>query len=191
MKNNEIIRCSWLDTKIEIYKQYHDNEWGKACYDDNVLIEMLILESFHAGLSWLIILKKREDFKIAFDNFNLDKISKYDESKIDELMNNAKIVRNKLKIISTINNAEKILEIKKEYGSFSNYIWSFTDNKIIYNMDDNFKSKTNLSDIISKDMKKRGMKFLGSVTIYAYLQAVGIVNDHEKACYKYHNGSAQ
>ncbi|MCK5129683.1 MAG: DNA-3-methyladenine glycosylase I [Clostridiales bacterium] len=186
MTNNEKTRCTWAQNGIDIYKRYHDMEWGTPCYDEHTLIEMLILESFHAGLSWLIVLKKREDFRIAFDQFDMKKISQYDENKFNELMCNKKIIRNKLKIRATINNAQKILEIIKEWGSFTEYIWHFTDHEIIYNIDNQFKDKTALSDTIAKDMKKRGIKFLGSVTVYAYLQAVGIVNDHELKCYRHY-----
>ena len=178
-------RCAWAEGKDELYTAYHDNEWGVPCYDEHTLIEMLILESFHAGLSWYIILKKRDKFRAAFDNFDVYKIAEYDEIKIEELMQNKGIVRSRLKIEVTINNAKEIIKIKEEYGSFNDYIWHFTDGKIIYNTDNVFHTKTELSDIISKDMKKRGMKFLGSVTVYSYLQAVGIVHDHETTCFKY------
>lgn len=179
-------RCTWIENSTdELYISYHDTQWGVPCYDEYTLIEMLILESFHAGLSWLIVLKKRENFKKAFDNYDLKKIAGYGEGKTEELKNDKGIIRNRLKIAATIINAAKILEIKEEFGSFKDYIWSFTNGEIIYNKDDVFRDRTELSDIVSKDMKKRGMKFLGTVTVYAYLQAVGIVNDHESFCFCY------
>ncbi len=186
MQNDNIKRCSWAQDCEEIYRKYHDKEWGTPCYNEHTLIEMLILESFHAGLSWLIILKKRDNFRKAFDNFDINKIAQYDDKKIEELMSDSGIVRHRLKILATINNSKKIMDIQNEFGSFTKYIWGFTDNKIIYNINNEFRTTTELSDTIAKDMKRRGMKFLGSVTIYAYLQAVGIVNDHHKECYKYH-----
>ena len=192
MKQDGIIRCSWAqNTNDELYIDYHDNQWGVPCYDEYTLIEMLILESFHAGLSWLIILKKRENFKKAFDDYDLKKIAGYDEDKFISLMEDKSIVRNRLKIAATITNAEKLLEIKKEFGSFKEYIWGFTAGKIIYNTDDKFRDRTELSDMIAKDMKKRGMKFLGTVTVYSYLQAVGIVNDHSLKCFRRHTNNSE
>ena len=175
-------RCKWLNENNELYVKYHDTEWGVANYDDNYLFEFLILESFQAGLSWETILNKRENFKNAFDNFDYKKISKYDENKINELMQNKGIIRNKLKIKAAINNAKIFIDIQKEYKSFSNYIWSFSDNKIIKNIDDNLKTTSPLSDEVSKDLIKRGMKFVGSTIIYSYLQAIGIIDDHETTC---------
>ena len=176
-------RCKWVNMDNKLYVDYHDNEWGIPKYDDNYLFELLILEMFQAGLSWECILNKRKYFKVAFNNFDYDKISSYDDNKIDELLNNKNIIRNKLKIKASINNAKIFIKIKEEFGSFSNYIWKFTNNKIIYN--DGLVTKNELSDKISKDLKMRGMKFVGSVIIYSYLQAIGIVNDHEKECYLY------
>lgn len=178
-------RCFWVDEKSEIYVKYHDTEWGVPKYDDKDLFELLILESFQAGLSWITILKKREEFRKAFDNFDIKKIIKYDENKISELMNNAGIIRCKNKIKATINNAQIFTEIQKEYGSFSKYIWSFTDNKIIKNTTGEIITSSPLSDKISKDLKKRGMKYVGTVIIYSYLQAIGIIDDHDKDCFKY------
>lgn len=175
-------RCLWTLEKNKNYIKYHDEEWGKPSFDDNYLFEMLILESFQAGLSWDCILNKRENFKKAFDNFNIDKIINYNEEKINELMDNKGIVRNKLKISAMINNSKRFKEIQKEYNSFSNYIWSFTNNKIIYEVG---KTKSDLSNKISKDLKKRGMKFVGTIIIYSYLQAIGIINSHEGNCFKY------
>lgn len=179
-------RCKWVNLNNKRYVAYHDNEWGKAKYDDNVLFEFLVLEMFQAGLSWECILNKRDSFKNAFDNFDYYKISKYDEIKVNELLNNPLIIRNKLKINASINNAKVFMNIQKCYGSFSNYIWSFTNNTVIHNIDDNIKTKSALSDKISKDLKNKGMKFVGSTIIYSYLQAIGVVNDHELNC-KYYN----
>lgn len=179
MKN----RCSWVNNNNNLYIKYHDEEWGVPSYDDKHLYEMLILESFQAGLSWECILNKREEFKKAYDNFEIDKVCNYDINKINKLLENKKIIRNKLKIIASINNSKIFKEIQKEYNSFSNYIWSFTDNKIIYEFD---KTKSELSDKISNDLKKKGMKFVGTTIIYSYLQAIGIINSHSIECFKYH-----
>lgn len=178
-------RCRWVDEKSDIYVKYHDEEWGVPKYDDRELFELLVLESFQAGLSWLTILKRREDFRKAFDNFDVIKVSNYNQEKVEELVNNEKIIRCRGKITSTINNAKIFRQIQKEYGSFSNYIWGFTDNKIIQNEFDQLPVSTPLSDKISKDLKKRGMKYVGTVIIYSYLQSIGIVNDHEKNCFRY------
>ena len=178
-------RCFWVDENSQIYKDYHDNEWGVPKYDDRELFELLILECFQAGLSWITILKKRNDFRIAFDNFDVQKIANYDQKKIDILLQNEKIIRSKSKINAAIVNANVFIKIQKEYGSFSKYIWSFTEGKIIKNTSDKFESSTPLSDTISKDLKKRGMKFVGSVIVYSFLQSIGIVNDHETCCFKY------
>ena len=178
-------RCQWVEGKEEIYLNYHDNEWGKAVFDDKILFEMLILECFQAGLSWITILKKRESFRKAYDNFDIEKIIDYDDNKVEELMNNELIIRNKQKIEASINNAKIFKEIQKEFGSFSNYIWGFTDNKIIKNTEENYQTKSYTSDIVTKDLKKRGMKFVGSVTIYSYLEAIGIIDNHTAECYLY------
>ncbi len=178
-------RCFWVDEKSEIYVKYHDEEWGVPKYDDKELFELLILESFQAGLSWLTVLKKREAFRIAFDNFDIDKVADYDEVKINELLNNPNIIRCKNKIKSAINNAKIFKEIQKEFDSFSNYIWSYTDNKVIKNTTGKIIVSSSLSDKISKDLKKRGMKYVGTVIIYSYLQAIGVVDDHDKGCFKY------
>lgn len=178
-------RCFWVDEKSEIYTKYHDEEWGVPKYDDRDLFELLILEGFQAGLAWITVLKKREAFKNAFDNFDVKKVSKYNEDKVNELMQNPGIIKSRNKIEAAINNAKIFMQIQKEFGSFSNYIWGFTDNKVIKNMTDEFPVKTELSDRISKDLKKRGMKYTGSVIIYSYLQAIGIVNDHERGCFRY------
>ena len=178
-------RCSWVNLSNPLYVKYHDKEWGIPSYDDKYLFEMLVLESFQAGLSWECILNKREYFKESFDNFDYYKISKYNEEKIQKLLDNPNIIRNKLKIKSTIKNAQIFMAIQKEFGSFSNYIWSYTNYQIIKNRTDNFKTHNELSDIISKDLYKRGMRFVGTVIIYSYLQAIGIINDHETTCFKY------
>ena len=175
-------RCKWAMNVNEIYTKYHDEEWGEPIHDDKKLYEMLILESFQAGLSWSCILNKRENFRKAFDNFDMNKIINYDEAKIQELQNNEGIIRNKLKIKATINNSKIFKEIQKEYGSFDKYIWSFTNNETIYEFD---KVSSELSDLISRDLKKRGMTFVGTIIIYSYLQAVGIINSHEIQCFKH------
>ena len=178
-------RCSWVDKKSEIYIKYHDEEWGVPKYNDRDLFELLILEGFQAGLSWLCVLKKREAFRKAFDNFDVEKISNYNEEKIEKLLKNEGIIRSRQKIEAAIKNASVFIQIQKEFGSFSNYIWSFTDRKIIKNLNDKFEVSTPLSDKISKDLKHRGMKYVGSIIIYSYLQAIGIINDHETTCFKY------
>ena len=186
MKKDDRERCCWATT--ELYKEYHDREWGKPVHDDRRLFEMLILEGMQAGLSWLTILNKRVAFREAFDQFDYQKIALYDETKIDALMQNANIVRNRLKIKSAIINAQQFIRIQEEYGSFDAFIWSYVDNKPIHN---HFKSEaevpaaTPLSDKISKDLKKRGFKFVGSTIVYAYMQSIGIVHDHVKRCYLY------
>lgn len=176
------MRCSWVNLDNPLYVKYHDSEWGVPSYEDTYLYEMLLLESFQAGLSWECILNKREAFKNSFDNFDYVKISKYDEDKIHELLNNKDIIRNKLKINAAINNAKIFINIQKEYGSFCKYIWGFTNNKVINNKDNIIRSTSILSDTISNDLKRKGMKFVGSTIIYSYLQAIGIINDHELGC---------
>ena len=175
-------RCNWVNLNNQKYIYYHDYEWGVPHYDDEYMFEFLLLESFQAGLSWECILNKREAFREAFDNFDYKKIALYNLEKVEELKNNKNIVRNKLKIKAQINNAKVFMKIQEEFGSFSNYIWGFTENKIIYNIDDCFKTTSDLSDRISKDLIKRGMKFVGSIIIYFYLQAIGVINDHQLDC---------
>ena len=177
-------RCKWCNLNNPIYIEYHDKEWGVMNINDNYLLEMLILESFQAGLSWECVLNKRESFKLAYDNFNIDKICNYTENKIKELSENKDIIRNKLKIKASINNTKIFKSIQKEFGSFSNYLKTFTKDNIIYETD---KTTNFLSDDISKDLIKRGMKFVGSTIIYSYLQAVGIIYSHEKECFLYKN----
>ena len=178
-------RCSWVDLKSDIYVKYHDEEWGIPKYDDRDLFELLVLESFQAGLAWITVLKKREAFREAFDNFDVIKVANYKEEKINELLNNEKIIRSRGKIKASINNAKIFIKIQKEFGSFSNYIWSFTNNNVIKNITNNIPVSTELSDRISKDLKKRGMKYVGTVIVYSYLQAIGVVDDHEIGCFRY------
>lgn len=181
----EKIRCGWCE-KDDLYRKYHDEEWGKPIYDDETIFEFLILESFQAGLSWYTILNKRENFRIAFDNFDYKKIAQYSDEKVEELMQNSGIIRNRLKILATITNAQKFMEIQKELGSFSKYIWSFVDGKPIDNNCKTLKdvpATTEISDALSKDLKKRGFKFMGSTVVYAHMQATGMVNDHVESCW--------
>ena len=174
-------RCFWVNMDNPLYVDYHDFEWGVPKYDDHELYELLILEMFQAGLSWETILNKRENFRKAFDSFNWNCIVNYDEDKINELMQDKGIIRNRKKIEATINNTKVFLNIQKEYGSFANFIWSFTDNKVI--ITDSKVVSNELSDTISKELRKRGMKFVGTVIIYSYLQAVGVINSHEDNCF--------
>ena len=176
-------RCFWVDEKSDLYVKYHDEEWGVPKFDDRDLFELLILESFQAGLAWITVLKKRENFRKAFDNFDVKKVAKYGEKKINELLQNEGIIRSRGKINAAINNAIKFIEIQKEFGSFSNYIWGFTDKKVIKRSKKELPVSTELSDKISKDLKTRGMKYVGTVIIYSYLQAIGVVNDHDKDCF--------
>jgi DNA-3-methyladenine glycosylase I len=180
-------RCPWGEND-ELYIKYHDEEWGVPVHDDKKHFEFLILEGVQAGLSWLTVLKKRENYRKAYDDFDPIKIAKYDEIKISKLMNNQGIIRNKRKIEASINNAKKFLKIQDEFGSFDNYIWNFVDYKPIVNYrrnDSEIPPKTELSDIISKDLKDRGFKFVGSTIIYSHLQAIGIVNDHIVDCFRF------
>ena len=174
------IRCKWCNLKNPKYIEYHDNEWCKPNFDEKYLYEMLILESFQAGLSWECVLNKRESFRKAFDNFDINKVCLYDDKKIEELLNNKEIIRNRLKINASINNSKIFKMIVNEYGLFYNYLKSFTDEKIIYEID---KTTNELSDKISSDLQKRGMKFVGSTIIYSYLQAIGIIYSHDKECF--------
>lgn len=178
------IRCSWCNLKNKLYIQYHDEEWCQLNFDEQYLYEMLILESFQAGLSWECVLNKREDFRKAYDNFDIDKVIKYDDKKQEELLSNEKIIRNKLKVKASINNSKIFKEIQKEYGSFQNYLKTFTYGKTIIEID---KTTNELSDKISKDLIKRGMKFVGSTIIYSYLQAIGVIYSHDKGCFLYKN----
>lgn len=175
-------RCKWCNLKNPLYIKYHDEEWGISNFEDNYLFEMLILESFQAGLSWECVLNKREDFRTAYDNFDLDKVCSYDDKKIAELLSNEKIIRNKLKINASINNAKIFKNIQQEYGSFYNYLKSYISDKTIYEID---KTSSELSDKISNDLKIKGMKFVGTTIIYSYLQAIGVIYSHDKDCFMY------
>lgn len=180
-------KCGWCKGD-ELYEAYHDLEWGVPVKDDKTLFEFLILETFQAGLSWITVLRKRENFRKAFDNFDYKKIAKYNQDKIDELLQDSGIIRNKLKIKATVANAIAFMKVQEEFGSFSNYIWNFVDDKPIKNAFQNYKdapANTPLSDAISKDLKKRGFKFVGSTVVYAQMQAMGMVNDHEVNCFRY------
>ncbi len=180
---NTIRRCSWCNPDNPVYIRYHDEEWGVPCHDDHMLYELLILESFQAGLSWEIILNKREAFRIAYDGFYPRRVSTYDEKKIEEMMQDRSIVRNERKIRASIANSRVFLDIQKEYGSFAGYLWRFTDGKTIFENDPAITASS-LSDRISADLKRRGMSFVGSTIIYSYLQAAGIINAHEDGCFK-------
>ena len=183
----ELNRCPWCGTD-ELYVKYHDEEWGVPVHDEQKHFEFLVLESAQAGLNWLTILRKRENYRKAYDNFDAAKISEYDENKVNELMQNAGIIRNRRKIEASINNAKGFLEIQKEFGSFDNYIWSFVDNKPVINHWKDISevpATSEQSDKVSKDLKKRGFKFLGSTIIYAHLQATGIINDHLTSCFRH------
>lgn len=181
-------RCSWPgDTPI--YIDYHDNEWGRPTHDDRELYEMLVLESMQAGLSWITVLKKREAFREAFDGFDPEKVALYDDEKIEELMNNEKIIRNRRKITAAVNNAKLFLKVQEEYGSFDKFIWKYVDNTPItghWEKIEDMPASTPLSDRISKDLKKMGFQFLGTTIIYSFMQSVGMVNDHIKECFVYH-----
>jgi len=182
---NEKNRCFWANTSPE-YFEYHDNEWGRPVHDDIKLFEMLTLEGMQAGLSWLTILRKRDAFREAFDGFDPEKVALYDEAKIEELMSNKNIIRNRLKIVSTVNNAKLFLEIQKKYGSFDKMIWSYVDNEPIAGNWERFEDiplTTPISDKISKDLKKMGFNFVGTTIIYSFMQAVGMVNDHLADCF--------
>ena len=178
-------RCDWVPLSKPIYLEYHDTEWGKPIKDDHKLFELMVLEMFQAGLNWYIILKKRKAFKIAFENFNPRKVAVFNEKKINQLLKNSMIIRNRLKIKSSINNANKFLEIQNEFDSFSNYIWNFTDNFPIINKWGNsleIPCESKLSESISKDLKKRGFQFFGPTITYSFMQAAGLINDHTINC---------
>ena len=180
-------RCGWC-LGDPLYEQYHDEEWGKPVTDDKTLFEFLVLETFQAGLSWITILRKRENFRKAFDDFDYAKIAQYGPNKIESLLNDSGIVRNKLKVNATITNAQTFIEVRKEFGSFSNFIWGFVHHRPLKNTWSHYKdapATTALSDTISKELKKRGFKFVGSTVIYAFMQATGMVNDHEVGCFRY------
>ena len=180
-------KCGWC-VGDDLYEAYHDNEWGTPLRDEDLLFEFLVLETFQAGLSWITILKKRENFRVAFDNFDYKRIAAYNEDKIQMLLQDAGIIRNKLKVRGTVTNARLYMEIQEEFGSFSKYLWAYVDDTPIQNEVQFYKeapANTPLSDAISKDLKKRGFKFVGSTIIYALMQAIGMVNDHEVSCFRY------
>ena len=177
--------CRWVNPKNERYIRYHDEEWGVPVHDDRKLFEMLILECFQAGLSWECVLNKRDAFRGAFDGFDLEKVCAYDEDKLETLRNNPAIIRNRLKIQAAVTNARVFREIQQECGGFSEYLWHWTDGKVIY---ETGRTSSELSDSISKDLKKRGMKFVGTTVIYAYLQAVGVIYSHGQECFLAHRG---
>lgn len=176
-------RCEWANPNNDLYVRYHDEEWGVPVHDDHKLFEMLILECFQVGLSWECVLNKREAFRQAFDGFDLDKVCAYGEEKLEELRENKRIIRNRLKIKAAVGNARVFREIQKEYGSFSDYLWHWTENQVVY---EKGLASSPLSDAISKDLKKRGMKFVGTVIIYSYLQAVGVIYSHGEGCFLEH-----
>lgn len=181
-----ITRCGWC-LSSDLYKKYHDEEWGVPVYDDQKLFEFLLLETFQAGLSWITILNKRENFRLAFDDFDYLKVAQYHEDKIQELLLDAGIIRNRLKVYSAVSNAQAFIKVQEEFGSFSKYIWGFTGGKPIDNKRKSLKevtATTPLSDEISKDLKKRGFKFVGSTVVYAHMQATGMVNDHVEDCWR-------
>ncbi len=177
------MRCRWANPKNERYIRYHDEEWGVPVYDDHKLFEMLILECFQAGLSWECVLNKRDAFREAFDGFDLDAVCAYGENKLEALRNNPGIIRNRLKIQAAVTNALVFRDIQQEYGSFAEYLWHWTGGKVIY---ERGLAHSELSDQISKDLKKRGMKFVGTTVIYAYLQAVGVIYSHDEECFLAH-----
>ncbi len=179
---NEKKRCRWCNTKNELYVEYHDNEWCVENFSDQYLYEMLILESFQAGLSWECVLNKRESMRRSYDGFDIERVSSYGEDKINELVNDVGVIRNKRKIIASIKNSRIFKEICEEYGSFYNYLTGFTKGETLYETD---KTRNTLSDEISKDLQKRGMTFVGSVIIYSYLQAIGVIYSHDRDCYLY------
>lgn len=179
---NNIVRCRWVNLANPRYVAYHDQEWGKPKHDDRSLFAMLVLESFQAGLSWECILNKRDNFRVAFDDFDYRKIAKYDDAKVAELLSNPGIVRNRRKISATIANARIFMAIQAECGSFDAYLWRFVNGQPIVNRDGVVRATSPLSDTISRDLQKRGMRFVGSTIIYSYLQAVGIIDDHDPDC---------
>lgn len=186
-KTIENIRCNWCVGK-PLFEKYHDEEWGNPVYDDQIQFEFLVLESAQAGLSWWTILQRRENYRKAFANFDYKKVAKFNDDKVEKLMQNVGIIRNRAKILAAINNAKCFLEIQKEFGSFSNYIWNFVGGKPIVNKWKSLKevpATTIESDTLAKDMKKRGFQFLGSTTLYAHMQATGLVNDHIIECHRY------
>lgn len=182
MKQKTMKRCDWIQGKPDYYVTYHDDIWGKPEYDDQELYKWLSLEIFHIGLSWQLVLSKYDHFMKAFDNFDYQLVAEYDERKIEELMGNENIIRYRRKIEAIIHNAKQFMKIQQEFGQFSDYIWQFTDGQQIVSQSNERKTKSELSDAVTKDLKKRGFKFIGSVTMYSYLQAIGMINDHDLEC---------
>lgn len=194
MESANLPRCAWVPLDDALYVAYHDREWGVPVFDDRKLFEFLILEAFQAGLSWRTILHKRKNFRKSFDDFDPQKVALYDDSKVNELMGNAGIIRNRLKIQAAVNNAKAFLTVQEKYGSFKDYIWCFTDGKPIINNwqnDAEIPTRTELSDAISKDLKQHGFKFVGSTIVYAHLQATGMVNDHVTTCFRHQELAAK
>jgi DNA-3-methyladenine glycosylase I len=184
----EVKRCDWISFDKKIYRDYHDKEWGTPLHDDRAIFQKLILNGFQAGLSWSMILNKRENFRKAFDNFDFRKVARYDKRKINQLLKNKGIIRNKMKIEAAINNARMFMEIRKEFGTFDKYLWQFVGSKPIFNELKSLKNmpaKTEISERLSKDLKSRGMSFVGPTIIYAFMQAAGMVNDHLVYCFRY------
>lgn len=180
-------RCGWCESS-QLYRDYHDQEWGMPVYDDQTLFEFLVLETQQAGLSWITVLKKREAYRVALDDFSARKISDYDYAKIEELLNNPGVIRHRKKIEAIVHNARCFLAVQRQHGSFSNFLWGYVDHKPIQNKVTDYRTAPTsapLSDKLSKDMKKLGFKFIGTTTIYAFMQAVGMVNDHEVSCHRY------
>ncbi len=184
-------RCAWVNEQNPLYCAYHDEEWGTPIREDGPMYELFLLELFQAGLSWITLLKKREAFRAAFDGFDVEKIAAYGEGKIQALLQDAGIIRSRNKIESAVSNAGIVLTLRKEFGSFCNYLWSFSGGKVVLNPTGIYRATSPLSDRISADMKRRGMRFAGSVTIHSFLQAAGIVNEHETGCYRYAQLTAQ
>ncbi len=184
-KLNEPKRCFWCNIKNEAYIKYHDEEWGRPCHDDRLLYELLILECFQAGLSWECVLNKRGNFRRTFDGFDVCRVAQYDPQKLEELRGDSGIIRNRLKLDASVTNSVVFRKIQHEYGSFDKYIWGFTNGNIIFESCDEISSSP-LSDLISKDLKKRGMRFVGTTIVYSYLQAIGIINGHTSECFLFH-----
>lgn len=180
--NETVKRCAWVSGKPDYYLDYHDHIWGKPEHDDQTLFQWLVLESFHVGLSWQLVLSKQANFAAAFDDFDYHRIALYSDAKVETLREDAGIIRHIGKIRATISNAQAFIKVQEEFGSFDAYIWSFTNGEVVLNQTDEFVTSSDLSDRVTRDLKQRGFKFIGSVTIYSYLQAIGIINDHELNC---------
>ncbi len=178
-------RCVWVNENNPLYLAYHDEEWGEPIREDGPMYGLFLLELFQAGLSWITLLKKRESFRAAFDGFDVVKIAAYDDAKVESLLQDASIIRSRAKIQAAISNAKIVLKLQEEFGSFCNYLWSFSGGRIVLNPNEGYRATSPLSDRISADMKRRGMRFAGSVTIHSFLQAAGIINEHETGCFRY------